>query len=405
MSTQGPAGSHQPQASSSTPRTKPETTPQPQFAEMRPVPPGAQFVTLSTEDLGNLFARAVRERADRPTTTSKDLKLGDIKPFSSKPEDLEDFLNSIELVVSIKGDIYNNDQKKIAYTLTLMQDGDAGLWRKQYSAEVLIDGDITDTWDEFKTKLRKAFHDAGRKEGSMKWLTTVRQDSRSIEQFNTLFRIHAGRAEIPTGEFITVANSNANLRIPNPQQPILINFYRAAVNPRISNQIVLHGEPNTLNAWMTKATEVASALRRTGQLFTRGIDKRPNRSPFKPRFKQEQQDLTTYYGEPTEVNAIEPKGPSKPFTRRVPDEEIERRKTNGLCIKCGNKGHMANECRKGWSYGKPKEPKQKGKETTPKKKFNPTQLRQHIRSLIDDSFEEGSEDFNAFVQEVEEMGF
>ena len=66
---------------------------------------------------------------------------------------------------------------------------------------------------------------------------------------------------------------------------------------------------------------------------------------------------------------------------------------------------MANDCRKGWSYGKPKEPKQKGKETTPKKKFNPTQLRQHIRSLIDNSFEEGSEDFNAFVQEVEEMGF
>ena len=135
---------------------------------MRPVPPGAQFITLSTEDLGNLFARAVQESAGRNTTTSKDLKLGDIKPFSSKPEDLEDFLNSIELVVSIKGNIYNNDQKKIAYTLTLMQDGDAGLWRKQYSAEVLIDGDITDTWEEFKTKLRKAFHDAGRKEGSMK---------------------------------------------------------------------------------------------------------------------------------------------------------------------------------------------------------------------------------------------
>jgi len=154
MSTQPATSTRQPQAGSSTSsRTKQDNTPQPQHAEPRFVPQGAQFVTLSTEDLGNLFARAVRESAGRNTTSSKDLKLGDIKPFSSKPEDLEDFLNTIELVVSIKGNIYNNDQKKIAYTLTLMQDGDARLWRKQYLAEVLIDGDITDTWEEFKTKL------------------------------------------------------------------------------------------------------------------------------------------------------------------------------------------------------------------------------------------------------------
>src|SRR5260370_662631 len=161
-----------------------------------------------------------------------------------------------------------------------------------------------------------------RKEGSMKWLMTVRQDLRSIEQFNTLFRIHSGRAEIPTGEFVTVANGNENLRIHNSQQPVLINFYRAAVLPKISTQIVLQGEPNTLDAWITKATEVASALKRTGQLFARGINRRHNRTPFKLRIKQEQRDLTTYYGKPTEVNAIEPKG-QKPFTKRVPDKEIE----------------------------------------------------------------------------------
>src|SRR5260370_32211979 len=100
-----------------------------------------------------MLSRGVRESENRNTTTSKDLKLGNIKHFSSKPEDLEDLLNSIKLVVSIKSDIYNNDQKKIAYTLTLMQDGDAGLWRKQYLAEVLIDRDITDTWEQFKKKL------------------------------------------------------------------------------------------------------------------------------------------------------------------------------------------------------------------------------------------------------------
>ena len=40
-----------------------------------------------------------------------------------------------------------------------------------------------------------------------------------------------------------------------------------------------------------------------------------------------------------------------------------------------------------------------------KKKFNPSQMRQHIWALINENFEEGSEEYTAFVEEVEEKGF
>ena len=32
-------------------------------------------------------------------------------------------------------------------------------------------------------------------------------------------------------------------------------------------------------------------------------------------------------------------------------------------------------------------------------------MRQHIRALIDENFEEGSEEYTAFIDEVEEKGF
>jgi hypothetical protein len=60
----------------------------------------------------------------------KDLKLTEPRPFSGRPEDLDDFLNDCELIFSIKGDIYNQDDKKIAYALALMKIGNAGLWKR-----------------------------------------------------------------------------------------------------------------------------------------------------------------------------------------------------------------------------------------------------------------------------------
>ena len=163
----------------------------------------------------------------------------------------------------------------------------------------------------------------------MEWLTRVKQDSRSIEQFNTLYD-SCWSSRDPNRIVHHSCKWQPKPQIPNPQQPVLINFYHAAVNPKISTQIVLQGEPNTLDAWITKATEVASVLERTGLLFTRGIDRRHNQAPFKPQIKQEQRDLTTYDGKPTEVNAIEPKGPSSLLAGLMANHRSHDKKGNRL---------------------------------------------------------------------------
>jgi hypothetical protein len=48
----------------------------------------------------------------------------------------------------------------------------------------------------------------------------------------------------------------------------------------------------------------------------------------------------------------------------------------------------------------------KGKELQgQKKKFTPSGMRQHICTLISENFEEGADDYDEFIREVEEQGF
>ena len=106
---------------------------------------------------------------------------------------------------------------------------------------------------------------------------------------------------------------------------------------------------------------------------------------------------------------------------RLHPKEQERCKNKGLCFECGEPGHFASEHRKDnvqKTYQNTEQPtvkterpafqgqKYQGKRGKgPQKKMNPGQLRQHIRALIDENFEEDSPEFSEFVKEIEEQGF
>src|SRR6266550_4727158 len=94
------------------------------------------YISISGDDFCNLLNSAVREATKQQTPSSKDLRLGKTPLFSGKLEELEDFLNAVELVVQIKADIYSTHAKKIAYALTYMTKGNAELWKRQYSQAI-----------------------------------------------------------------------------------------------------------------------------------------------------------------------------------------------------------------------------------------------------------------------------
>src|SRR5260370_36951587 len=118
-----------------------------------------------------------------------------------------------------------------------MNKANAELWKRQYSQAIMAAGAITDTWDEFKQKLHNTFKDARRQEKAMTWLSSTRQRDWDLEKFNTLFKINASRAGIPTGATLRVGRGDRAFDILNPQQSILINFYCQPINPQVSRQI------------------------------------------------------------------------------------------------------------------------------------------------------------------------
>jgi hypothetical protein len=69
----------------------------------------------------------------------------------------------------------------------------------------------------------------------MKWLSLAKQGSKTIEEFNMLFRIHGTRAGLQFNDMIyppTQAGGNP-IALPNPNQAMLKHFYQLAINPKI----------------------------------------------------------------------------------------------------------------------------------------------------------------------------
>ena len=71
------------------------------------------------------------------TTSTKPtkLKINPPKPFSGKRDEFDKFLQDVILYLELNDEIYDNDKKKITYTLSFMNEGDAAAWKSQYLIE------------------------------------------------------------------------------------------------------------------------------------------------------------------------------------------------------------------------------------------------------------------------------
>ena len=95
---------------------------------------------------------------DSEKKTSK-LKLNQLKPFTGKWTEFDDFLQDIELYLDINEDIYNTDKKKIGYALSFMNEGDAKSWKGQFIQNTQgPTGLDLGTWMQFVKELTNTFN-------------------------------------------------------------------------------------------------------------------------------------------------------------------------------------------------------------------------------------------------------
>ena len=97
------------------------------------------------------------------TPIAKKTELNPPKIFMGKRTDLQRFLQDTFVFLTINKEHYNTDDKKIAFVMSFMTDGDAALWKQEFISKVIRDSVTTGneitfgTYKSFIESLEKSF--------------------------------------------------------------------------------------------------------------------------------------------------------------------------------------------------------------------------------------------------------
>src|SRR5271168_156606 len=99
------------------------------------------------------------------TTNGKEIGINKPMPFTGDRKKVGTFVQEAKVYLTINRDVYNTDDKKIAFMLSYMTDKEALQWKELY-LEALTDqttGDIVfPSYAKFLTDLKEAFKAANR---------------------------------------------------------------------------------------------------------------------------------------------------------------------------------------------------------------------------------------------------
>jgi hypothetical protein len=120
----------------------------------------------------------------------QELKLNQPKVFSGKRNELDEFLQDIQLYLAVNDDVYDTDKKRIAYTLSFMSEGDAKSWKGQFLRNATSPAGIDlGTWDQFQTDLEAAFKPYDAPGDALEDLTALKMGNTSIEDHIAKYKI------------------------------------------------------------------------------------------------------------------------------------------------------------------------------------------------------------------------
>jgi len=83
-----------------------------------------------------------------------------LKPFNGNRSYLSRFIQDCALYLKINKAIYNNNNKCIAFMLSLLDSGEPAMWKEQYLNLIMQGSTIYfPTFEEFLKQFKKAFKD------------------------------------------------------------------------------------------------------------------------------------------------------------------------------------------------------------------------------------------------------
>ena len=298
-------------------------------------------------------------------TSSKEVKMAMPREFSGKRTDLNRFIMSCMAHLTVNKDIYQTDEKKIGFMLSLLNNGEAGAWKEQLIQEAFNEAVTSGTAEmtfgmflKFLKRLKESFEPHNNAADALTQLRALQYKlGDNIDIHITKLRMCLARTKLDKSD-----GSQATIEFFTETLPLQLL------------QRIYGGEtiPETLTRWYKKAALQEQIRRDLRQAFGNTSQKSnmqyvPRKFNFQPRRDPNAMDVDV-----------------------LTAEERSELMKKGACFRCKAQGHLSRDCPN-------KERKFEPKKEEKKKAWKGKDLVAYVRAQMLDISEEEKGEFYAAV--------
>ena len=142
--------------------------------------------------------------ATETSTSQKEICINLPKAFSGKRTEFKRFIQDCLIYTAINRLTYDHDDKKIAFVLSFMNDGDAAAWKEECISRMMEEAvknndELTfGTFKDFQKSLEKAFAPYDAPGDALEQMRRLRMTSdQSMDEHIAKFRILVSQSQIP----------------------------------------------------------------------------------------------------------------------------------------------------------------------------------------------------------------
>ena len=205
-----------------------------------------------------------------PTIKKTELNLPRI--FTGKRTNLQRFLQDTFVFLTINKEHYNNDNKKIAFVMSFMTDGDATLWKEEFIGKVIRDSvargdDISfGSYKKFIKSLEQSFSLYDAPGDALDAMKHLRMGDGSFEEHLAKFKLLMSQSGLD-------------------ESAVIVDLFRETLPIRLQGPILLSkNPPTTLQGWYDKANTFHGNWRKTQCMLGQGKTNEPKKEAPKKTF-------------------------------------------------------------------------------------------------------------------------